>query len=166
MLFAGSSCRKHCEPQRVILGSTIIITDIAVTDMFPTWAWQGSKALYLPFLLAVSHILVQSVYGSDDVLMRSDDLWESMEEIHRQGVDVRIQQVVDKGTFDNTVTLGYGHSFNWIDVWGPTYICPTMEHWGTVGDGGKWLCGVQTMLQRCDEGQSCFNSSGHKKSST
>lgn len=38
---------------------------------------------------------------------------------------------------------------NWIDLWGPTFTCPTMEHVGVVGDGGKWLCAVDKLLQRC-----------------
>lgn len=37
---------------------------------------------------------------------------------------------------------------NWADLWGPTYPCPTLEHIGEVGDGGKWICGVKTLLQR------------------
>ena len=39
---------------------------------------------------------------------------------------------------------------NWSDVWGPTYTCPNIEHVGEVGDGGKWTCGVDQLLQRCD----------------
>jgi hypothetical protein len=41
---------------------------------------------------------------------------------------------------------------NWIDIWGPTYTCQNIEHLGIVGDGGKWTCGVHTMLQRCAPG--------------
>lgn len=38
---------------------------------------------------------------------------------------------------------------NYIDAWGPTFTCPTMEHIGVIGDGGKWVCGVNEFLQRC-----------------
>jgi hypothetical protein len=93
---------------------------------------------------------VHTVAALEDVLLRSDAQWETMEAIHRHGVDARIGQVVDRGTFSTSVNLGYGGEFNWVDVWGPTYVCPTMEHVGTIGDGGKWVCGVETMLQRCD----------------
>lgn len=34
-------------------------------------------------------------------------------------------------------------------MWGPMYHCPALEHVGTIGDSGKWVCGVQTLLQRC-----------------
>lgn len=42
-----------------------------------------------------------------------------------------------------------GVQHNWSDVWGPTYACPMLEHIGEVGDGGKWVCGVDQLLQRC-----------------
>lgn len=104
---------------------------------------------FVPFLL-LGVFAVQSVAALEDVLLRSDALWETMEGIHRHGVDTRVSQVTERGTFDTTVNLGYGGIFNWVDVWGPTYVCPTMEHFGTIGDGGKWVCGVETMLQRCE----------------
>jgi hypothetical protein len=37
---------------------------------------------------------------------------------------------------------------NWSDLWGPTFTCPTLTHVGELGDGGKWVCGVNQMLQR------------------
>lgn len=83
--------------------------------------------------LLMCALAAQSVAAVEDVLLRSEALWETMEGIHRHGVDVRIGQVAEKGTFDTTVNLGYGGIFNWVDVWGPTYVCPTMEHFGTIG---------------------------------
>lgn len=100
--------------------------------------------------LLLGCVSVYSAEVGEDVMLRSEEQWETMESIHRHAVDVRLREVVDRGTFDTTPTLGYKGEFNWVDVWGPTYICPTMEHFGTVGDGGKWVCGVETMLQRYD----------------
>lgn len=98
----------------------------------------GMLALYLSPTVVCTQLLLcalaaQCVAAGEDVLLRSDALWETMEGIHRHGVDVRIGQVAEQGTFDTSVTLGYGIIFNWVDVWGPTYVCPTMEHFGTIG---------------------------------
>lgn len=109
------------------------------------FTWPSLMSLSIWFMLISLVMLVAAV---EDVLLRSDAQWETMEGIHRRAVDVRIGQVADRGKFDTSVTLGYGGEFNWVDVWGPTYTCPTMEHFGTIGDGGKWVCGVDTMLQR------------------
>lgn len=38
---------------------------------------------------------------------------------------------------------------NWSDLWGPMWSCPLLQHDGSLGDGGKWLCGVNQLLQRC-----------------
>lgn len=44
---------------------------------------------------------------TDDVLLRSPELWDAMERIHRQGVTDRIGEISDAGTFTADVNLGY-----------------------------------------------------------
>ncbi|KAK9840632.1 hypothetical protein WJX81_005767 [Elliptochloris bilobata] len=42
-----------------------------------------------------------------------------------------------------------GHLARFWDVWAPFYDCPFVrERIGKIGDGGKYLCGVSSLLQR------------------
>lgn len=45
--------------------------------------------------------------AAQDVLLRSSELWEVMERIHRKGVTDRINEVSNAGTFNTEVNLGY-----------------------------------------------------------
>lgn len=41
------------------------------------------------------------------------------------------------------------------DWFSPDYVCPTMERVGILGDGGKWICGMDVLQHRKDRGQPC-----------
>lgn len=41
----------------------------------------------------------------------------------------------------------WGPVYIW-DWFSPDYNCPTMERIGRVGDGGKWICGVEVLKER------------------
>jgi hypothetical protein len=62
--------------------------------------------LALPSLLLGILAAVQVSLALEDVLERSEKQWETLEGIHRRGVDVRIKQVVERGSFDRSVNLG------------------------------------------------------------
>jgi len=46
------------------------------------------------------------------------------------------------------VSLGHGSKIRLWDYFGPSYNCISRERVGKIGDGGKWLCGVRTVLSR------------------
>jgi hypothetical protein len=48
----------------------------------------------------------QSLQDGDDVLLRSIQLWEELESVHRAAVDARLSAVLAKGSFDDSVSMG------------------------------------------------------------
>jgi len=46
------------------------------------------------------------------------------------------------------ISLGHGSKIRLWDYFGPSYNCISRERVGKIGDGGKWLCGVRTVLAR------------------
>ena len=51
---------------------------------------------------------------------------------------------------------GWGPIYIW-DWFNPDHLCPTMERVGRVGDGGKWMCGLETLRKREQEiGRPCI----------
>lgn len=50
----------------------------------------------------------------------------------------------------------WGPIYIW-DWFNPDHLCPTMERVGRVGDGGKWMCGLETLRKRPEEaGRPCI----------
>ena len=51
------------------------------------------------------------------------------------------------GIIDATmISLGQGPKIRIWDYFGPSFNCISKERVGKIGDGGKWLCGVRTVL--------------------
>ena len=46
------------------------------------------------------------------------------------------------------ISLGHGSKIRLWDYYGPNYNCISRERVGKIGDGGKWLCGVRSVLAR------------------
>ena len=46
------------------------------------------------------------------------------------------------------ISLGHGSKVRLWDYFGPNFNCITRERIGKIGDGGKWLCGVRTVLSQ------------------
>jgi len=44
------------------------------------------------------------------------------------------------------ISLGQGPKIRLWDYFGPNFNCISRERVGRIGDGGKWLCGVRTVL--------------------
>ena len=44
------------------------------------------------------------------------------------------------------ISLGQGPKVRLWDYFGPNFNCISKERVGRIGDGGKWLCGVRTVL--------------------
>lgn len=63
---------------------------------------------------------------------------------------------LESGAFTDDIALREGkvsyEATKWIwDFFPPNYNCPLKERFGRqarIGDGGKWVCGVETLLQR------------------
>ncbi|CAL6332594.1 unnamed protein product [Bathycoccus prasinos] len=46
----------------------------------------------------------------------------------------------------SVISLGHGPKIRIWDYFGPNFNCISKERVGKIGDGGKWLCGVRTVL--------------------
>lgn len=71
------------------------------------------------------------------------------EELYWQGRDRREAQLAS--IHHNMSAIRPFDKWGPIYIWdwfNPDYVCPTMERVGRLGDGGKWMCGLETLRQR------------------
>ena len=62
---------------------------------------------------------------------------------HRFGTNAQ------KAARKETMLAASDQTVRFWDLWGPDYNCPYMkERIGKVGDGGKWVSGLSSLLQR------------------
>ena len=72
--------------------------------------------------------------------------WQARSEaLFQQAIARRERYVVDVGGRDEVIAWDvWRETYVW-DYFTPDYICPDAERVGRLGDGGKWICGVDTI---------------------
>ena len=69
-------------------------------------------------------------------------------EIYAEAVNRSKEAFTGNGGIINPtmISLGHGSKVRLWDYFGPNFNCVSKERVGKIGDGGKWLCGVRTVL--------------------
>ena len=92
-------------------------------------------------------------WTSNFVSFHSDVGLESQEvinQIYKEATAISQEALINNGGVKdpNMISLGHGPKIRLWDYFGPNFNCISRERVGKIGDGGKWLCGVRTVLKK------------------
>ncbi|CAL6334294.1 unnamed protein product [Bathycoccus prasinos] len=101
-------------------------------------------ALFVPYLLRLLSCKSVRVTTLDDMSSEFDMINQIYSDaVKRSQEAFKLNGGIKDGSM---ISLGHGPKIRLWDYFGPNFNCVSKERVGKIGDGGKWLCGVRTVL--------------------
>ena len=101
-------------------------------------------ALFVPYLLGLLSCKSVRVTSLDDMSSEFDMINQIYSDaVKRSQEAFKLNGGIKDGSM---ISLGHGPKIRLWDYFGPNFNCVSKERVGKIGDGGKWLCGVRTVL--------------------
>lgn len=107
-----------------------------------------TRYVVLAFFYFIGYFSRAPICSDRSVATRNDR--DIINEIYHEAINKSTETFRRNGGLIDAsmISLGHGSKIRLWDYFGPSYNCISRERVGKIGDGGKWLCGVRTVLAR------------------